>query len=83
MSAFVLILRGDSKEERDRERSNCIVGRILERDYLVLEGLTICVLLGARQRPVTFKKSSGSLHNQFATGVFSTTEESKDQENDP
>lgn len=82
MRAFVPMLRDDSKKQGERERSHCTGEGILEREWLVIECLTICVLCGVRQRPETFENSGGSLPNQFPMGVFSTIEQSKDQEND-
>lgn len=46
MRAFVLMLRDDGKEEGERERCQCTVCRTLEREWFVVEGLTIRVLLG-------------------------------------
>lgn len=76
MRAFVLMLRNYGKEEGERERSQCAVGGVLEREGTLLECLAISVLLGVGQRSETIHVPSGSFHDQLAIRVFSETEQS-------
>lgn len=46
---FVFMFRDDGKEEGERERCQCIVCRIFEREWFVVEGLIIRVFFGVGQ----------------------------------